>query len=358
MSSVGSGLAFLLILVMLLRKSTLCFLILPPAKWPPSVHLYVFFGLGVLFYLIHSLVLLFNPPTSYMFREFLHCSVYPLCFFGIRPYLSNIVNMAANIDSDRVHYGLRKRTVLRLIHSIAPVSALGALVSIISFAAIDYSLPHVNQWLTTLSCVIFLYPCILLSWCCYEYGARFSRIVDTELKEARVVSDHFWHTTHLKPHDTSSPFFIQIAHIINTMKSVYLVFLLGATISIFHLAILAVLPVDLYRHAIFSEIFFFSFHVINASLFLWVITYILYQELGQTWRHVRRRRAAAKSIIMIKENDTSHIQPCKPQEDMGYHALSKDHLSPLPPSPVVQAFWSRTEIYSLPGTFQESPWTV
>ncbi|RKP11466.1 hypothetical protein BJ684DRAFT_21964 [Piptocephalis cylindrospora] len=187
--------------------------------------------------------------------------------------------MAASIDFDTLHYGLRKRTVQIILHTITPMTVIGSILSVLDAWAIDRALPMVNRWLLSAACIIYVFPCAVAAWCSFEYGVRFSYIVDVQIHEARSISSHFWNHTHIKPHDVTSPLFIQAATTLSNMKSVHLAALVGTSATLIHMIIIAGAQINIFSVPIFSEILFFTFHVSIGFYLLAIVAYMAYYDV-------------------------------------------------------------------------------
>ncbi|KAI9230605.1 MAG: hypothetical protein DHS80DRAFT_28674 [Piptocephalis tieghemiana] len=274
-----AGLTILLSILVFVRQGCYRHLWAHPFKWPPLVQFLLVFGVGNILFFIHSALVLANVPSSYTVREFFRIFSFPFIFYGFRIHLSSFVTMAASIDFDTLHYGLRKRTVQMILHTITPLAVLGSILSVLDAWAVDSSMPMVNRWLLTSACIIYVFPCAVASWCSFEYGMRFSYIVDVQIKEAQAISSHFWNSTHIKPHDPSSPLFIQAATTLSNMKSVHLAALVGTSATLVHMIIIAGAQMNIFRVPIFSEILFFTFHVCIGFYLLAIVAYMAYHDV-------------------------------------------------------------------------------
>ncbi|RKP15274.1 hypothetical protein BJ684DRAFT_18393 [Piptocephalis cylindrospora] len=325
-SMVTASLALLLALGVFIRQSCHQHLGITPLKWPALLQFLLFYSIGTLLHLIHAVLILVNPPTSYAIREFFRIFAIPFVFVGLRPHLSGFVSIAASIDSDTLHYGMRQRTVQRLLHTIAPLGFLGSIVMVLSAWCVDQGWPMANRWLITVGCLIYILPCTLIGWCSYEYGIRFSYIIEAQLSEARAISSHFWNYTRLKAHDPESRLLIEVASALINMKSVHIIALIAAVFSVSHMIILAVAQVHIFRTPIFSEIIFFTYHVGVSLALLSMISYIFFQGFS-----CNARRRKEKGGVEAAMDDTCGLNGMSELETI---VPSSDRpIAPHPPAP-------------------------
>ncbi|RKP13648.1 hypothetical protein BJ684DRAFT_19882 [Piptocephalis cylindrospora] len=300
-----------------MRNSLYMYLLRPTSRWPPLLSLSLAYALSVIFMGIHAILLLVDVNSPYWVRELMRSIAYPFMYVGLRPYLSGLVTMAGSIDFDTVHLGLSQRTIQRLLRFIPALCFLGGIMGVLSAIGLD----HGNQVWYMVFCILYgtcyLYPSILVSLCCYEYGVCFAQVVDTELQEARDQPDHPWNTTRFAgssqgtldgsgiggsddrgaggPSKTSSPYAVEVAKALNGMRAVHRVALIGAASSGIQFMVISAMTNWAYSLLLFSEITFYTFTVLISIYAFFIIALVLVLDIRKEGL-VRSRKLEERAL--------------------------------------------------------------
>ncbi|KAI9226049.1 MAG: hypothetical protein DHS80DRAFT_33102 [Piptocephalis tieghemiana] len=312
--AVACGLGLLLNIMLFMRNSFYMHFLRPSSRWPPLLSLSLAYAGAVIFQGMHAILLLVDVNSPCWVRELVRSLSVPLMFIGLRPYISGLVTMAGSIDFDTVHLGLSQRSVQRLLYIIPYICYLAGTMAVLGAVGLDHGN---NTWYKVcciLNGVLYVYPSLMVSLCCYEYGVCFADVVDTELQEARQNPEHPWNTTRLagssqgtldgsgtegsevreRPiNKRQSPYAVEVAKALNGMRTVHRVALFGGIASGIQNLVINAMTNTAFSLLVFGAITVYSFEVMVSLYTFFIIALVLMLDI-QKEGLIRSRRTDIK----------------------------------------------------------------
>lgn len=191
-STGSAGLIIILLLIFIFRRRL-------HRQWgksliqcPPLLILCALYILCMACFMVHGIIILTDPPSPYWVRELIRSLSFFFLFNAPVPHIIHLITIVARIDMDTIHYGLRRRTIRIIVSTVPLFLAAAGLLSILAYLQIDHSNPLAYKWLYTCSCILYIYPCLVIAWFYQAYAVKFTDLIDVQLSEFQYCPSHPW----------------------------------------------------------------------------------------------------------------------------------------------------------------------